>query len=167
MADETQLQTETLPVLPLTSGVVLPQMVVTLVLETVELEARLELVLAWAKEALAEHELSQKIRDEVSDGIEKNQREFLLRQQMQAIRKELGEDGEDDDLVEGFRTRLSEIRASLTEETATAIEREIGRFERTPAQNMDHGWIRTWLDTVLGLPWDERTDDNLDIADPR
>jgi ATP-dependent Lon protease len=136
-------------------------------LETVELEARLELVLAWAKEALAEHELSRKIRDEVSDGIEKNQREFILRQQMQAIRKELGEDGEEEDLVEGYRTKIAELRPHLTDETASAIEREIGRLERTPAQNMEHGWIRTWLDTVLELPWGERSEDSLDIIDAR
>src|SRR5918996_696425 len=65
-------------------------------LETPELVDRLRLVLAWVKEALAEHELADKIRHDVSDGLESRQREFLLRQQMDAIRKELGEDGGDD-----------------------------------------------------------------------
>ncbi|MEA2346000.1 MAG: ATP-dependent Lon protease, partial [Thermoanaerobaculia bacterium] len=62
-------------------------------LETVDVEARLEKVLEWTKEALAELEVNEKIRKDVSEGIEQNQREFLLRQQMSAIRKELGEDG--------------------------------------------------------------------------
>ncbi|MEO7554992.1 MAG: endopeptidase La [Acidimicrobiales bacterium] len=136
-------------------------------LETVDLQARLELVLAWAKEALAEHELSKKIRDDVSERLEDHQREFILRQQLQAIRKELGEDGEDEDLVEGYRTKLAEVRPHLADAAATAIEREVGRLERTPAQNMEHGWIRTWLDTVLELPWGQRTDDNLDITEAR
>src|SRR3954454_7009065 len=138
-------------------------------LETVDVEARLEKVLEWVKEAMAELEVSQKIRQEVSDGLEKNQREFLLRQQMSAIRKELGEEGDDEDLVEDFRTKLAALTDAhaLTEATATAIEREIGRLERTPAQNMEHGWIRTWLDTVLGIPWAEHTTDDLDITDAR
>ena len=56
---------------------------------------------------------------------------------------------------------------ALTEATRDAIDREIDRLERTPAQNMEHGWIRTWLDTVLGIPWAERTTDDLDIDDAR
>jgi ATP-dependent Lon protease len=138
-------------------------------LETTDVELRLEKVIAWAKEALAELEMTERIRKDVSDGLEKNQREFLLRQQMASIRKELGEDGEDEDLVEGYRTSLAEMRAagSVSDATATAIEREIGRLERTPAQNMEHGWIRGWLDTVLELPWGTRSEDHLDVVDAR
>ena len=138
-------------------------------LETVEVEARLEMVLEWTKEALAELEVSERIRKDVSESIDKNQREFLLRQQMSAIRKELGEDGDEENLVDEYRTRLAALveAKSLPEATATAIEREIGRLERTPAQNMEHGWIRGWLDTVFDVPWGERTADDLDIADAR
>ena len=138
-------------------------------LETVDVEERLAKVLEWAKEALAELELSDRIRKDVSDGLEKNQREFLLRQQMAAIRKELGEDGDDEDLLEGYRTKLSELQSSeaVSSETAVAIEREIGRLERTPAQNMEHGWIRTWLDTVFELPWGTHSEDHLDVTDAR
>src|SRR4051812_39410621 len=97
-------------------------------LETVDVEARLEKVLEWVKEAMAELEVSQKIRQEVSDGLEKNQREFLLRQQMSAIRKELGEEGDDEDLVEEYRAKLATFleNGALSEATSTAIEREIG-----------------------------------------
>jgi ATP-dependent Lon protease len=138
-------------------------------LETIDVEERLAKVLEWVKEAMAELEVSERIRKEVSDGLEKNQREFLLRQQMSAIRKELGEDGEDEDLIDEYRTKLAALfdAGALTEPTRDAIDREIGRLERTPAQNMEHGWIRTWLDTVLGIPWADRTQDDLDIDDAR
>src|SRR4051794_24925504 len=97
-------------------------------LETVDVEQRLEKVLEWTKDALAEAELAQQIRKDVSESIDKNQREFLLRQQMSAIRKELGEDGGEEDLVEEYRAQLAALVDShaVSESTATAIEREIG-----------------------------------------
>ncbi len=138
-------------------------------LETIDVEARLAKVLEWAKESLAELELTDRIRKDVSEGLEKTQREFLLRQQMASIRKELGEDGEEEELVDGYRTKLAALReaGALDDATATAIEREIGRLERTPAQNMEHGWIRTWLDTVFEVPWGTRSEDHLDVTDAR
>jgi ATP-dependent Lon protease len=138
-------------------------------LETVDVEARLEMVLEWTKDAMAELEVAEQIRKDVSESIDKNQREFLLRQQMSAIRKELGEDGDDENLVEEYRSKLAELQEqhAVTEATATAIEREIGRLERTPAQNMEHGWIRGWLDTVFEVPWGVTTTDDLDIDDAR
>src|SRR4051794_23788408 len=138
-------------------------------LETIDVEARLEKVLEWTKEALAELEVTAQIRKDVNEGIEQNQREFLLHQQMSAIRKELGEDGGDEDLVDDYRAKLAALvdGHAITEPTATAIEREIGRLERTPAQNMEHGWIRSWLDTVFEVPWGEHTTDDLDIDDAR
>ncbi|HEV3226136.1 MAG TPA: endopeptidase La [Acidimicrobiales bacterium] len=138
-------------------------------LETVDVEARLERVLEWTKEALAELEVSEQIRKDVSENIDKNQREFLLRQQMSAIRKELGDDDGDEDLVDDYRAKLAALieMHALTDAAATAIDREIGRLERTPAQNMEHGWIRTWLDTVFEIPWGQHTTDDLDIDDAR
>ena len=138
-------------------------------LETTDVDERLEKVLGWAKEALAELELSEQIRKDVSDGLEKNQREFILRQQLAAIRKELGEDGEEEDLVEDYRTKLAALKDAhaLPDSAIDHIDREIGRLERTPAQNMEHGWIRTWLDTVFELPWNARTEDHLDVSDAR
>jgi ATP-dependent Lon protease len=133
-------------------------------LETPELVERLRLVLGWVKEALAEHQLADKIRHDVSDGLEARQREFLLRQQMDAIRKELGEDG-GDDLVGGYRAHLAKLveATAVTDDTRKAIEREIDRLERTPEQNTEHGWIRNWLDTVFEIPWGERSVDDYDI----
>ncbi|MGH9216595.1 MAG: AAA family ATPase, partial [Acidimicrobiales bacterium] len=137
-------------------------------LETTELIERLRLVLGWVKEALAEHELADKIRHDVSEGLEARQREFLLRQQMDAIRKELGEDG-GDDLVGGYRKRLTKLAEAkaVTDDTRKAIEREIERLERTPEQNTEHGWIRNWLDTVFEIPWGERSVDDYDIERAR
>src|SRR4029079_19729356 len=96
--------------------------------------------------------------------MEKTQRDFLLRQQMAAIRKELGEDG-DADVVEEYRARIDE--RELPEPVREALTREVDCLERTGEQNPEHGWIRTWIDTVLELPWGTRTDDDLDIGHAR
>ena len=133
-------------------------------LETIDAETRLERVVEWARAALAEMELAGKIRDEVASGMEKTQRDFLLRQQMAAIRKELGEDGSDD-VVGEYRTAIDE--RDLPEPVREALTREVDRLERTGEQSPEHGWIRTWLDSVLELPWGTRTEDDLDIAHAR
>ncbi|MGE3619377.1 MAG: endopeptidase La [Acidimicrobiia bacterium] len=130
-------------------------------LETVEVTERVRKVLAWVKEALAEVELAEKIRTEVSEGMEKGQREFLLRQQLAAIRKELGEGADDEDGPDAYRARLAE--RTLPDDVAAAVERELGRLERTSDQSPEQGWIRTWLDTVLEVPWGERSHDDLDL----
>jgi len=135
------------------------------VLETIDVEARLTKVLGWAREALAEAEVAEKIRSEVTEGVEKHQREFLLRQQLKAIRKELGEDGDDGEAVDGYRAFLD--KPGVPDKVLTAVEKEIERFERTSEQSPEHGWIRTWLDTVTELPWGERSDDRIDIGEAR
>jgi ATP-dependent Lon protease len=134
------------------------------VLETVDVEARLALVIDWAKSTLADLELKDKIRTEVSDGMEKRQREFLLREQMSAIRKELGEDDEGD-TVEEYRAKISD--AGMPEDVRAEAERELGRLERTSEQSPEYGWIRTYLDWMTELPWSIRTQDNLEIAEAR
>jgi ATP-dependent Lon protease len=133
-------------------------------LETVDPDRRVELVLTWGREALAELELKDRIRSDVAEGMERTQREYLLRQQLAAIRKELGETGEGaggDD----YRARLEALVVS--DATRSAIAREIDKLERTSEQSPEHGWIRTWLDTVFELPWGVRSDDRLDIAAAR
>ncbi|MEP6973562.1 MAG: endopeptidase La [Actinomycetota bacterium] len=134
------------------------------VLEAVDVEVRLETVLAWAKNVLADLDLKEKIRSDVSEGMEKRQREFLLREQMNAIRKELGEDGEEN-VVEEYRRKIEE--AGMPEGVRKEAERELGRLERTSEQSPEQGWIRTYLDWMTELPWNVRTEDNLDIADAR
>jgi ATP-dependent Lon protease len=134
------------------------------VLETLDIERRLERVLGWAKDTLAEITVKDKIREEVQDGLDKRQREFILRQQMDAIRKELGEDSEGD-IVEEYRAKIEE--AGMPDDVRTQAERELGRLERTSDQSPEHAWIRTYLDWMTELPWNVRTDDNLDIADAK
>ena len=129
-------------------------------LEATDPERRVELALKLARDLLAEHELHERIRHEVSDGMERHQREFILRQQLQAIRKELGDD-EDDDGIEDYRRRVSET--TFSDAVREAVTREVDRLERTGQQNPEHGWIRTWLDTVLDLPWGVRSDETLNV----
>ena len=133
-------------------------------LETIDPARRVALVLAWAREVLAEIELKDKIRNEVSEGMERTQREYLLRQQLAAIRRELGEAGGDGD-TDDYRERLSglDVSAGVRE----AIEKEIDRLERTSEQSPEHGWIRTWLDTVFEVPWGRRSEDRLDVAEAK
>ena len=134
------------------------------VLELTELGARLDFVVQWAKNYLAELSVGAKIRDDVTEGMEKQQREYLLRQQMTAIRKELGEE---DAGVDDYRTKLDELGNRLPEPVRTAIARELERLERTSGQSPEHSWIRTWLDRVFDIPWAVRTSEQLDITDAR
>jgi len=133
-------------------------------LETLDVEERLGKVVAWARDGLAELDVAEKIRTEVTDGMERQQREFLLRQQLSAIKKELGEDG-DDDVIEEYRRRLAE--GGLPEAVRESATQEVDRLERTSEQSPEHGWIRTWLDSLLDVPWGERSDDKLDVNDAR
>ena len=132
-------------------------------LETVDVEERLALALGWARDALAELELTEKIRTEVSDGMEKQQREFLLRRQLDAIRKELGEN--DAEGVSDYRARLEE--RDLPAGVHDAVVRELERLERTGEQSPEQSWIRTWLDTIFEVPWGTRSDDMLDVTGAR
>jgi ATP-dependent Lon protease len=132
-------------------------------LETPDVAVRLERVAEWAREHLAELEVTDKIRDDVRDGMDKAQREFLLRQQLAAIRKELGED--EPDGADDFRTRVE--AANLPEKVREAALREVGKLERASDQSPEAGWIRTWLDTVLDLPWNEKTVDSTDLTAAR
>ncbi|WIV58829.1 endopeptidase La [Amycolatopsis nalaikhensis] len=133
-------------------------------LSTLDVTARLEKSLEWSKEYLAELEVTDTIRKDVAEGMEKQQKEFLLRRQLEAIRKELGElDGtaQDDD----YRARVE--AAELPDAVKKAALAEVDKLDRTSEQSPEGGWIRTWLDTVLELPWNERTEDVYDIAAAR
>ncbi len=134
------------------------------VLETLDVEARLRLVLGWARDTLADVTLRERIKTDVEEGMEKTQREFLLRRQLDAIRKELGElGGGDAGAPDDYRGRLAE--RDLPDGVRTAIEREIDKLERTSDQSPEHGWIRTWLDTILEIPWGTESVDRLDVVE--
>ncbi|TMD05970.1 MAG: endopeptidase La [Chloroflexi bacterium] len=133
------------------------------VLETLDVEARLQKLIGWTREILADASLKDKIRNEVQEGMEKRQREFLLRQQLEAIKKELGEEG--GDVVAEYRRRIEE--AGMPDAVRSEVERELGRLERTSEQNPEVGWIRNYLDWMLDLPWNKRTEDRFDVAEAR
>ncbi|MBV9101826.1 MAG: endopeptidase La [Candidatus Dormibacteraeota bacterium] len=133
------------------------------VLETVDVEERLTMLIEWTRGILAEASLKEQIRNEVNEGMEKAQREFLLRQQMEAIRKQLGEGG--DDVASSYRARIAD--AGMPDAVRTEVERELDRLERTSEQNPEHGWIRTYLDWMLDIPWNVRSEDNYDLAAAR
>ncbi|WP_202968432.1 endopeptidase La [Pseudonocardia sp. HH130629-09] len=128
-----------------------------------DLDARLEKLLEWTKEHVAEQEVSEKISNDVREGMEKQQREFLLRQQLAAIRKELGED--DPEGSDDYRARVE--AADLPDDVRKAALTEVGKLERASDQSPESGWIRTWLDTVLDIPWSTTTEDSSDLVEAR
>lgn len=132
-------------------------------LEDPDVESRLLHLIGWTRDHLAESELTDKIGEDVREGMERQQREYLLRQQLAAIRKELGE-GEPEG-AEDYRSRVE--AADLPEHVRTAALKEVDKLERSSEQAPDAAWIRTWLDTVLELPWGVTTEDTVDIADAR
>jgi len=133
------------------------------ILETVDLEERLTTLIKWTKGILADASLKEKIRSDVAEGMEKTQREFLLRQQLEAIKKQLNEG--QTDVVSTYRDRVA--KAEMPESVLTEVNRELDRLERTSEQNPEYGWIRTYLDWMLDIPWNVRSEDNYDLKKAR
>ncbi|HMD25413.1 MAG TPA: LON peptidase substrate-binding domain-containing protein, partial [Streptosporangiaceae bacterium] len=136
-------------------------------LETADIAERLETAIKWTREHLAELDVAETIRKDVTEGMEKQQKEFLLRQQLAAVRKELKELSGDGDGTEEDDYRARVEAADLPEKVHEAAIREVDKLERTSEQSPEVGWIRTWLDTVLDIPWNERTEDAYDITGAR
>ncbi|HEX6402773.1 MAG TPA: endopeptidase La [Pseudonocardiaceae bacterium] len=135
-------------------------------LETSDVVARLEKLVTWTQEQLAELDVAETINKDVKEGMERQQREFLLRQQLAAIRKELAElDGKPATEEQDYRARVE--AAELPEQVRKAALTEVDKLERTAEASPEVGWIRTWLDTVLAMPWNSRTEDSYDIAGAR
>ncbi|MFD0292853.1 endopeptidase La [Streptomyces sp. NPDC127118] len=131
-------------------------------LETVDPVARLKLAIQWLGEHLAEQDVAESIAKDVQEGVDKQQREFLLRRQLDAVRKELSElNGDPEDESDDYRARVE--AADLPEHVREAALKEVDKLERSSDQSPEGSWIRTWLDTVLELPWNERTEDAYDI----
>ncbi|MFF2652899.1 endopeptidase La [Streptomyces sp. NPDC058045] len=133
-------------------------------LETADPVDRLRLATEQLREHLAEQDVAESIAKDVQEGVDKQQREFLLRRQLDAVRKELRElngeqDGEDE--PDDYRARVE--AAELPEQVREAALKEVDKLERASDQSPEGSWIRTWLDTVLELPWNERTEDRYDL----
>jgi ATP-dependent Lon protease len=133
------------------------------VLEEPDVVARLEKLIAWSREILAEASLKDKIRIEVNEGLEKRQREFYLRQQLAAIKKELGDS--DGDALSEYRQKIADT--PFPDGVRKEVERELERLERTSEQNPEQGWIRNYLDWMLELPWGKKSDDRFDVVEAR
>src|SRR5216683_3119036 len=135
-------------------------------LETIDPEERLDRLTGWARDQLAELDVAETIHNDVKEGMEKQQREFLLRQQLAAIRKELAElDGQPASEEDDYKTRIE--AANLPEKVAEAALKEADKLERSSDQSPEASWIRTWLDTVLEIPWNTTTGDAYDMAAAR
>ncbi|MEE8491615.1 MAG: endopeptidase La [Acidimicrobiia bacterium] len=127
-------------------------------LETLDIRERLGKLMSWMGEVLADLTLRRKVRDSATERIDKSQRDYLLRQQLEAIKKELGEEV---DAASEYRQKLGEV--DLPDKAREAVEREIDRLERMSEQSPEHSWIRTWLDTMFDIPWGEVSEDRLDL----
>jgi len=127
-------------------------------LETLDIRERLGKLMSWMGEVLADLTLREKVRTSATERIDKSQRDYMLRQQLEAIKKELGED---DDVSSEYRMKLAD--ADLPEQAREEVEREIDRLERMSEQSPEHSWIRTWLDTMFDVPWGETSEDHLDL----
>ncbi|MBK3579410.1 endopeptidase La [Streptomyces sp. MBT65] len=133
-------------------------------LETADPVARLKLATQHLRDHLAEQDVAETIAKDVQEGVDKQQREFLLRRQLEAVRKELRElngDSSDGEESDDYRARVE--AADLPEKVREAALKEVEKLERSSDQSPEGSWIRTWLDTVLELPWNERTQDEYDI----
>jgi ATP-dependent Lon protease len=133
------------------------------VLEERDVVARLEKLIAWSRDILAEASLKDKIRADVNEGLERRQREFYLRQQLAAIKKELGDS--DGDALSEYRQRITDT--PFPDNVRKEVERELDRLERTSEQNPEQGWIRNYLDWMLELPWGKKSDDRFDVVEAR
>ncbi len=132
-------------------------------LETVDVVERLELALRFQRERLAELQVRRRIRDDVEEGAQKQQREYILRRQLESIRKELGED--DASVADDYRTKIAE--ADMPDAVREQAEREAARLERMGDQSGESSMIRNYLDWLLAVPWGKRSEERLDPVNAR
>jgi ATP-dependent Lon protease len=127
-------------------------------LRTLDVTARLELAVGLQRESLAELQVRKRIREDVQEGAEKQQREYFLRKQMDSIRKELGED--DASVADEYRTKIED--AAMPEEVSEQALKELARLERMGEQTGESSMIRTYLDWLIAVPWGKRSEEHLD-----
>jgi ATP-dependent Lon protease len=132
-------------------------------LETLDVVGRLQLAVAIQRERLTDMQLREKVRHDVESDVNKQQREYVLRKQMESIRKELGDD--DGSVVEEYRTKIDE--AGMPEGVRAQADRELARFEKIGESSPESQVIRNYLDWLLAVPWSKRSEDRLDPANAR
>ncbi|HXI31063.1 MAG TPA: endopeptidase La [Vicinamibacterales bacterium] len=132
-------------------------------LETLDVVERLALALQFQRDRLAELQVRKRIRDDVEDGTQKQQREYFLRKQMDAIRKELGES--DGSVVDEYRKKIAD--AGMPDTVRQHADRELDRLERMGDSNAEASMLRTYLEWLVSVPWNRRSDDRLDPGHAR
>ncbi|MFZ4437708.1 MAG: endopeptidase La [Syntrophales bacterium] len=135
------------------------------VLEILDVKGRLREVTRLVNHQVEILELGSKIQTQVKDGMDKNQREYYLRQQLSAIRKELGETDDEKVEIEEYRAKIE--KKNLPEEAKKEAERELSRLSKMHPSSAEYTVAATYLDWMTALPWNERTEDNLDIKKAR
>ena len=133
------------------------------VLETLDVTERLELAVRIQRDRLVELQLRKKIREDVRDGAEQQQREYFLRKQMESIRKELGDD--DASVVEEYRQKIAE--AGMPDDVREQAEKELSRLDRMGEGSAETSVIRSYLDWLTAVPWSERSEERLDPVHAR
>jgi ATP-dependent Lon protease len=134
------------------------------ILETLELKARLDKVLEHLNHQIEVLKLSRQLEEQTKEKIDERQREFYLREQMKAIRSELGE-GEEGGELEDLRKAVAE--ANMPEEAAQQAAKELKRLERMPEESTEYSMVRTYLDWLIALPWAKLDAESIDIARAR
>src|SRR5947209_340228 len=129
-------------------------------LRTLDVTKRLELAVKLQRESLAELQVRKRIREDVQEGAEKQQREYFLRKQMDSIRKELGDD--EASVVDEYRAKIEE--AKMPEAVEEQALKELGRLERMGEQTGESSMIRTYLDWLIAVPWSKRSAERLERA---
>jgi len=127
-------------------------------LEKVDIVERLKLALELQRERLAEYQVRHRIREDVENGAQKQQREYVLRKQMESIRKELGED--EGSVIDEYRTKIEE--AGMPDDVRAQADRELRRLETMGDSSGEASMIRTYLDWLVSVPWSKRSDERLD-----
>src|SRR4051812_30271325 len=127
-------------------------------LETLDVTDRLQLVVGLQRERLTELQLRKKIREDVQSGADKQQREYILRKQMESIQRELGEDGAS--VADEYRAKIAD--AGMPAEVEEQANKELARLERMGEQSGESSMIRTYLDWLISVPWSKRSEEKLD-----
>jgi len=132
-------------------------------LDTLNVTARLEKAVEFQRERLTELQVRSKIRDDVESGAQQQQREYFLREQMKSIRKELGDD--DASLIEEYEQKIAD--AGMSKAVEEQAEKELRRLERQGEQSGESSMIRSYLDWLIAVPWNKRSDEKLDPVHTR
>ncbi len=135
------------------------------VLETIDVKARMKLVLELLNRKREILKLSSKIDSQVKGEMSKTQREYYLRQQLKAIKEELGEMGEEEEELDELGEKIK--KAGMPEDVAKVAQKELNRLKTIPAASSEYTVARTYLDWLTEVPWQKKTEDNLDIENAK